>query len=93
LMPRPSFTPVQKYSQNYGFLYFDFSKEPNKVGVSLLFTWRWKQMQFPKWCLPVFRILDDGQSPETWQFRVSYTIHHRTISSIFVSTSYLIACI
>jgi hypothetical protein len=37
-------------------------------------TWGWKHIQFPKLCFLVFRIPDDGQSPETQQLWVLYTI-------------------
>jgi hypothetical protein len=39
----------------------------------LPFTWARKQIQFPK-CFLVFRILNDGQSPEPQQFWILFSI-------------------
>jgi hypothetical protein len=39
---------------------------PNRIGS---FTWRWEQSQLPKRSAFVFRILNDGSSPEKQQHR------------------------
>jgi hypothetical protein len=44
---------------------------PNRTGI---FTWRWKQSQLPKRSGFIFRILNDGSSPEKQQYWMWCTI-------------------
>jgi hypothetical protein len=76
------------WSSDWGCL---FLRDPTEY-VSPLLTWGRKQIQLPKRCFLVFRILDDWQSPETQYFWilnfVFYFLSEQTFILIHYSESF-----